>query len=102
MAADPTDGYGQRNLAALLIKAGRNTEALAHLRVARQVLPHDAQTLFGLAAALESVGGEDNVDEADELYQVAKNPSGLQVKHRAIVTTAGLEALRAMLSVQLD
>ena len=32
----------------------------------------------------------------------AKNPSGLQVKHRAIVTTAGLEALRAMLSVQLD
>ena len=32
VAADPTDGYGRRNLGALLMKAGRNAEALAHLR----------------------------------------------------------------------
>jgi TolA-binding protein len=44
--------------------------ALAHLREARTALPHDAQTLYGLAAALDAVGDDDNGDEADELYQV--------------------------------
>jgi len=68
--ADPSDGYARRNLGAMLLGAGRSTEALEHLRAARQALPHDAQTLYGLASALETVGGDDNEDEADELYQV--------------------------------
>ena len=70
VAADPQDGYGHRNLGSLLMNAGRNEDALAHLREARKALPHDPQTLYGLAAALASVGGDDNIDEADELYQV--------------------------------
>lgn len=68
--ADPTDGYARRNLGAMLLGSGRSTEALEHLRAARRALPHDAQTLYGLASALEAVGGDDNKDEADELYQV--------------------------------
>lgn len=68
--ADPSDGYARRNLGAMLLGAGRGAEALEHLRMARQALPHDAQTLYGLASALETVGGDDNEDEADELYQV--------------------------------
>lgn len=68
--ADPSDGYARRNLGAMLLGAGRNAEALEHLRAARQALPHDAQTLYGLASALDTVGGDDNEDEADELYQV--------------------------------
>jgi tetratricopeptide (TPR) repeat protein len=68
--AEPGDGYAQRNLGAILLRDGRSEEALEHLRAARRALPHDAQTLYGLASALETVGGEDNVNEADELYQV--------------------------------
>jgi tetratricopeptide (TPR) repeat protein len=68
--ADPADGYARRNLGAMLLGAGRSAEGLEHLRAARQALPHDAQTLYGLASALETVGGEVNEDEADELYQV--------------------------------
>lgn len=68
--ADPTDGYARRNLGAMLLGSGRSTEALEHLRAARRALPHDAQTLYGLASAIEAVGGDDNKDEADELYQV--------------------------------
>jgi tetratricopeptide (TPR) repeat protein len=68
--ADPTDGYARRNLGAMLLGDGRSDEALVHLRAARQDLPHDAQALYGLASALEAVGGEENVEEADELYQV--------------------------------
>lgn len=67
---NPADGYAQRNFGALLMGQGRNAEALVHLRAARQALPHDAQTIFGLASALQEVGGEDNVAEADELYLV--------------------------------
>lgn len=68
--ADPTDGYGQRNLGAMLLGLGRKEEALEHLREARKALPHDAQTTYGLATALEAVGGKNNEDEADELYQI--------------------------------
>lgn len=68
--ADPSDGYGRRNLGAMLMGMRRYDEALANLREARKALPHDAQTLYGLASALEAVGGADNNDEADELYQV--------------------------------
>lgn len=68
--ADPTDGYGHRNLGAMLIGLGRYDEGLTHMREARKALPHDAQTTYGLATALEAVGGDDNEGEADELYQV--------------------------------
>lgn len=68
--ADPSDGYGRRNLGAMLLGLRRYDEALANLREARKALPHDAQTLYGLASALEAVGGDSNTDEADELYQV--------------------------------
>lgn len=40
------------------------------VRKTRTALPHDAQTLYGLASALQAVGGEANTDEADELYLV--------------------------------
>jgi tetratricopeptide (TPR) repeat protein len=70
VAADPSDGYARRNLGATLLGAGRATEALEHFRAARKALPHDAQTLYGLASALEAVGGDENKDEADELYLV--------------------------------
>lgn len=68
--ADPTDGYAQRNLGGSLLSAGKPNDALPHLRAARRALPLDPHTLYGLASALEAVGGEENVEEADELYLV--------------------------------
>lgn len=68
--ADPTDGYARRNLGAMLLGAGQHAEALEQFRAARQALPHDAQTIYGLASALEAIGGEQNLEEADELYLV--------------------------------
>jgi Flp pilus assembly protein TadD len=68
--ADPTDGYARRNLGAMLLGEGHHEEALKHLREARKALPHDPQTLYGLASALNTVGGEKNEEEADELYLV--------------------------------
>lgn len=68
--ADSSDGYARRNLGAMLMSAGRKEEALTHLRAARNALPHDPQTIYGLAAALDDISGDDNETEADELYQV--------------------------------
>lgn len=68
--ADPSDGYARRNYGAILMGQKRNAEALIHLRAARDALPHDPQTIYGLAAALNQIGGEDNLEEADELYVV--------------------------------
>ena len=68
--ADPDDGYARRNLGATLLGQGHKEEALGHFRRARATLPHDPQTLHGLASALEVVGGDSNQDEADELYLV--------------------------------
>jgi len=68
--ANPSDGFAQRNYGAMLMGQGRNEEALVHLRAARNALPHDPQAVYGLAAALEEVGGAANIDEADELYVV--------------------------------
>jgi tetratricopeptide (TPR) repeat protein len=68
--ADPSDGYARRNLGAMLLGAERNEEALEQLQAARRALPRDAQTLYGLAGALEAVGGDDNTEQADELYQI--------------------------------
>jgi tetratricopeptide (TPR) repeat protein len=70
VAADPSDGYAQRNLGALLLGLGQVNEALAHLRAARSAMPHDPQTTFGLAAALEVSASAENLAESDELYQV--------------------------------
>ena len=68
--ADPTDGYALRNYGAMLMGAGRDQEGLTHLRAARKAIPHDPQATYGLAAALDKVGGDANEDEADELYKV--------------------------------
>lgn len=68
--AAPSDGYARRNLGAMLMGAGKHTEALEQFRAARKALPHDGQTLFGLASALEALGGAPQTEEADELYQV--------------------------------
>ena len=68
--SDPSDGYARRNYGASLMGKNRNEEALVHLRAARDALPHDPQTIYGLAAALNEIGGDDNVEEADELYVV--------------------------------
>jgi tetratricopeptide (TPR) repeat protein len=68
--ADPFDGYARRNYGAILMGQNRNEEALTHLRAARDALPHDPQTIYGLAAALNEIGGDENVEEADELYVV--------------------------------
>lgn len=68
--ADPEDGHARRNLGGVLLARGQSEEALAHLRRARQALPHDVQATYGLATALEEVGGDANLEEADELYQV--------------------------------
>jgi tetratricopeptide (TPR) repeat protein len=66
----PSDGYAQRNLGGVLMSLGRAQEALPHLRKAREVLPHDLQTTFGLASALIKVGNPDDEAEADELFTV--------------------------------
>jgi tetratricopeptide (TPR) repeat protein len=68
--ADREDGYARRNLGGVLLARGQAEEALGHLRRARQALPHDVQATYGLATALEEVGGDANLEEADELYQV--------------------------------
>jgi Flp pilus assembly protein TadD len=68
--ADPTDGYAQRNLGAMLMSTDRKQEALQHLREAYKALPDDPQTSYGLAAALEAAGGDENVTEADRLYRL--------------------------------
>jgi tetratricopeptide (TPR) repeat protein len=70
VATNPEDGYSQRNLGAALLSQGRAYEALRHLEAARNALPHDPQATYGLAAAYEEVGGDENRSAADELYQV--------------------------------
>jgi len=67
--ADPGDGYAHRNLGAVLAKEGKLQEALPHLREAFHQLPNDPQTMFGLAQCLESLGGEDDLSQADGLYR---------------------------------
>lgn len=68
--AEPSDGYARRNLGAVLVGYQRYPEALEHMREARKALPHDPQTTYGLAMALDRLGGDDNQTEADELYKV--------------------------------
>ena len=70
VAADPTDGYSHRNLGAVLLGRGKNELALKHFRQAHIALPDDPQTSYGLASALEAVGGAENLSRADELYKL--------------------------------
>lgn len=67
---DGTNGYANRNLGAILMSKSRYNEALNCFRVARKYLPHDPQTLFGLASALQEIGDNDSIEEASELYKI--------------------------------
>ena len=66
--ANPNDGYTQRNLGGMLIGFKRIDEALVHLRKALALMPDDAQSIFGLATALEALGTNEADKEADALY----------------------------------
>jgi Flp pilus assembly protein TadD len=69
VALNPDDGYAQRNLGANLCGQGKFEEALPHLRRALEQLPHDPQSMYGYAQALEELGGEDRLGQADQLYR---------------------------------
>ena len=68
--SDPSDGYARRNYGAMLMGLNRDDEALLNLRAAREALPHDPQTIYGLATVLNKIGGDDELEEADELFIV--------------------------------
>jgi tetratricopeptide (TPR) repeat protein len=96
--ADPRDGHARRNLGAVLLGQGHAAEALDQFRKARAALPHDPQTLHGLASALEAVGGEPNLQEADELYLVViqRFPASPVAEHaRQARTRIAQQSLRA-------
>ena len=67
----PDDPYARRNLGGLLGKKGLLADAVTHLREAVRLLPADQQALYGLAHTLRTLGGDDQVAEADELFQRA-------------------------------
>ena len=75
---NPKDGYAQRNLGAVLAMEDKFAEALTHLRIAHEQLPNDPQAVYGLAQALERLGGDDQLEKADELYQdlIRRFPAG--------------------------
>lgn len=66
---DPEDPYARRSMGGILVASGKPAEAVEHLRIALQALPDDPQAIFGLASALEAVGSDESVAEADGLYQ---------------------------------
>ena len=68
LAADPSEGYTQRNLSGLLIMLGRVEEAVAQLRAALAGMPDDTQTLLALATALEKLGTPEGTTKADRTY----------------------------------
>jgi Flp pilus assembly protein TadD len=65
----PDDGYARRSLGGLLIVLQRAPEAVQQLRRALALMPDDAQTIFGLATALEQLGTQAAAEEADRLYR---------------------------------
>ncbi len=67
----PNDPYARRNLGGLLGKKGLLADAVTHLREAVRLLPTDQQALYGLAHTLLTLGGDDQVGEADGLFQRA-------------------------------
>lgn len=73
---DPTNPYAHRNLGAVLAKLGRYEEAESHFRSAYELMPNDQMNVHGLAIGLTELGGEDQLEEADELYKqvIGLNP----------------------------
>ena len=68
---DPVNSYAHRNLGGILASLGGFQEADPHLREAVHLAPDDQQAVYGLAATLHKLGNDDQVTEADELYQRA-------------------------------
>ena len=66
---DPANPYAHRNLGAILAKLGRHEEAESHFRIAYELMPNDQMNVHGLAIGLTELGGEDQLQEADELYK---------------------------------
>lgn len=71
IALDPADSYAHRNLGGILASLGGLEEAEPHLREAVRLTPNDQQAVYGLAATLYKLGDDDQVAEADNLYQKA-------------------------------
>jgi len=67
----PEDPHARKNLGGLLAKKGVLDEAELHLRAAVRHLPTDQQVLYGLAYVLVKRGGDEQISEADALFQVA-------------------------------
>ncbi len=71
VALDPANSYAHRNLGGILASLGGLMEAEPHLREAVRLTPDDQQAVYGLAAILHKLGEDDQVTEADDLYQRA-------------------------------
>lgn len=71
VSLDPANSYAHRNLGGVLAALGGFKEAEPHLREAVKLAPDDQQAVYGLAATLEKIDGEDRLREADGLYQEA-------------------------------
>jgi tetratricopeptide (TPR) repeat protein len=71
LALDPANSYAHRNLGGILASLGGLKEAEPHLREAVRLAPDDQQAVYGLAATLHKLGNDDQVTEADDLYQRA-------------------------------
>lgn len=71
VALDPANSYAHRNLGGILAGLGGFEEAEPHLREAVRLAPDDQQAVYGLAATLHKLGDNDQVTEADDLYQRA-------------------------------
>ncbi|KPF61695.1 hypothetical protein D621_00215 [beta proteobacterium AAP51] len=88
--ANPKDGYTRRNLGGMLLGSGRSQEAVEHLRQALALMPDDAQSIFGLASALEAVGTEEALEEADGLHRrvIEEHPTAPFVEQSEKARTA--------------
>lgn len=71
VSLDPANSYAHRNLGGVLAATGRFGEAEPHLREAVRLSPNDQQAVYGLAATLEELDGDEHLKEADDLYKKA-------------------------------
>lgn len=71
VSLDPANSYAHRNLGGILASLGGLKEAEPHLREAVSLTPDDQQAVYGLAATLHKLGEDEQVKEADDLYQKA-------------------------------
>jgi tetratricopeptide (TPR) repeat protein len=77
---------------------GRAVEAVVHLRKALDLMPDDAQAIFGLASALEEIGTDDAQEEADALHRrvIEEHPTAPFVEQSEKARTAyGQRLLKA-------